>query len=136
MLRCLEALDPLGGGGQGGTPPCRRAGGRSETGWAAVPLVLEYEEILFRESDKLTVDTQDIQDLIDYLCAVDQRQEVYFLWRPYLRDMEDDFVLELAVAAQCDYIVTFNKRDFVGTENFGIRALTPQEFLSIIGELS
>ncbi len=58
------------------------------------------------------------------------------MWRPYLRDLEDDFVLELAVAAECDYIITFNQRDFVGIENFGIRAITPKEFLSVIGELS
>ena len=102
----------------------------------SVPLVLEYEEVLLREIDKLTVDPEDVQDLIDYLCAVGRMQKVYFLWRPYLRDLEDDFVLELAVAAECDYIVTFNQWDFVGVENFGIRAITPKEFLSVIGELS
>ena len=100
----------------------------------SVPLVLEYEEILLREIEHLTVDEQDIQDLIDYLCSVGQHQSIYFLWRPYLRDVADDFVLELAVAAECDYIVTFNQRDFLGVEKFGVQVLSPKEFLLAIGE--
>lgn len=34
-----------------------------------------------------------------------------------------------AVEAQCDFIVTYNRRDFVGAERFGIAVVTPQEFL-------
>jgi putative PIN family toxin of toxin-antitoxin system len=103
--------------------------------YLSVPLVLEYEEILLRELNQLTVTEQEIQDLIDFLCSVGQHQAVYFLWRPYLRDQDDDFVLELAVAAECDYIITFNQRDFAGIETFGVQTLKPREFLSLIGEL-
>jgi predicted nucleic acid-binding protein len=45
-------------------------------------------------------------------------------------------VLELAVEAQCDYIVTFNLKDFAGCEQFGVTALTPQAFLRQIGIIS
>jgi predicted nucleic acid-binding protein len=38
-------------------------------------------------------------------------------------------VLELAVAAGCDKIVTHNTRDFLGVERFGIEILTPAAFL-------
>jgi len=44
-------------------------------------------------------------------------------------------VLELAVAADCDCIVTYNERDFRGVEQFGIRVLNPKTFLAEIGEL-
>jgi predicted nucleic acid-binding protein len=44
-------------------------------------------------------------------------------------------VLELAVSAGCDIIVTYNKDDFEGVEQFGVRVMTAQEFLSAIGEL-
>jgi predicted nucleic acid-binding protein len=57
------------------------------------------------------------------------------LWRPFSRDPKDDMVLELAVAARCEVIITFNKRDFHGAESFGIGVLTPGEFLRKIGEL-
>jgi predicted nucleic acid-binding protein len=60
---------------------------------------------------------------------------MYFLWRPYLRDEKDEMVLELAVVAGCDYIITYNKGDFKGTEKFGIQVITPKEFLEKIGEL-
>ena len=59
---------------------------------------------------------------------------MFYLWRPTLRDSNDDLVLELAVAADCDAIVTFNQRDFAGVEQFGLRVVTPGEFLKEIGE--
>ena len=43
--------------------------------------------------------------------------------------------LELAVSAGCDFIVTYNRLDFEGTEKFGIEVVTPKEFLQGIGEL-
>ena len=42
-------------------------------------------------------------------------------------------VLELAVTSNSKSIVTFNKKDFYGSENFGITVLTPGEFLKKIG---
>ena len=35
-----------------------------------------------------------------------------FLWRPMLRDADDDMVLEAAINGKADAIVTFNRRDF------------------------
>jgi predicted nucleic acid-binding protein len=61
--------------------------------------------------------------------------KVYFLWRPFLSDVDDELVLELAVTAQCEYIVTHNIRDFKGIDQFGVQAVTPKEFLKIIGEV-
>ena len=43
-------------------------------------------------------------------------------------------ILELAVAAGCSRIVTYNKSDFEGVEDFGIRAIKPGAFLKEIGE--
>jgi len=75
------------------------------------------------------LDEDDVRDLIDYVCDVAIRQKIFFLWRPFLRDPGDDLVLELAVAAQCEAIVTHNVRDFRGIEQLGVRVLTPGEFL-------
>jgi predicted nucleic acid-binding protein len=44
----------------------------------------------------------------------------------------DEFLLELAVAGRADAIVTHNVRHFVGAEQFGIRVMTPREFLRTI----
>jgi len=57
------------------------------------------------------------------------------LWRPILKDPEDDMILELAVIANCKYIVTFNKADFKGVEKFNRKLVTAKEFLQYIKEL-
>jgi putative PIN family toxin of toxin-antitoxin system len=101
----------------------------------SVPLVLEYEDVAKRLLEDIPLTEQDIDDILDYLCTVAQRQQVFYLWRPFLKDPKDDMVLELAVAANCDFIVTYNKRDFRGAKRFGLHVVTPKEFLEEIGEL-
>jgi putative PIN family toxin of toxin-antitoxin system len=96
----------------------------------SVPLVLEYEDALLRNLAATSLDENDIRDVIDYLCSVAVRQEIFFLWRPFLRDPGDDLVLEAAVAADCDFIVTYNLRDFAGIDRFDLRALSPGDFLN------
>ena len=95
----------------------------------SVPLVLEYEEVAKRQARSLGLSHSDIDDIIDYLCSIGDHRKIYFLWRPMLRDPHDDFVLELAVEAQVDAIVTYNVRDFGLARTFGLDVLTPQQFL-------
>jgi len=102
----------------------------------SVPLVLEYEEVLLRYQSELGLSQEDVADVVDALCALSKHHKIYFLWRPYLRDRKDELVLELAVAARCNYIVTYNQRDFSGAETFGIRVMDPRTFLQEIGELT
>lgn len=102
----------------------------------SVALALEYEEILMRYRLDLGLSQDDVTDVVDALCALSEPYEIYYQWRPYLRDPDDEFVLELAVAAGCGYIISFNQRHFVNTERFGIRVVTPGEFLKIIGEIA
>jgi len=44
-------------------------------------------------------------------------------------------VLELAVTAACDAIVTYNVRHFEGAEKFGLKIMTAKELLQQIGAL-
>lgn len=99
----------------------------------SVPLVIEYEKAAKSVCQGPQFHSTDIDDIIDYMVSVSRRIDVYYLWRPFLRDPKDDMVLEVGVAAQCDHIVTFNKRDFHGVERFGISLLTPQEVLKKLG---
>lgn len=96
----------------------------------SVPLVLEYEDALIRHLPATSLNENNVRDIIDYMCSVAIRQEVFFLWRPLLRDPGDDLVLELAVAANCEAIVTHNLRDFGGIERFDLRAVSPGTFLN------
>ena len=99
----------------------------------SVPLVLEYEEVAKRHARTLGLTHRDIDDVLDFLCSVAGLHDIFYLWRPFLPDPEDDMLLELAVEAGCQQIVTFNQRDFRGIEQFALRAVTPQEFLQEIG---
>jgi putative PIN family toxin of toxin-antitoxin system len=101
----------------------------------SVPLVLEYESAAKRISRALGLHHTDIEDILDYICAVSVHRRIHFLWRPFLRDPSDDMVLELAVESESQYIVTHNISDFAGIRQFGLEALTPGEFLRRIGEL-
>ncbi len=44
-------------------------------------------------------------------------------------------VLELAIEARCEFIVSYNKQDFGNLDTFGIRVVTSKEFLQHIGVL-
>jgi putative PIN family toxin of toxin-antitoxin system len=94
----------------------------------SVPLVLEYESALLRHLSGPQTE-QDVTAVVDYLCLVARKQEVFFLWRPLLRDPNDDMVAELAVASGAHAVVTHNLSDFVGADRLGVRVLAPSEFL-------
>lgn len=97
--------------------------------------MLEYEDVLKREVAGRFVSISTVEAVIDFHCAVAKQHQIYFLWRPVLRDPGDDMVLELAVAAQADLIITYNLKDFSGVERFGLRAMPPRSFLAEIGAL-
>lgn len=101
----------------------------------SVPLVLEYETLAKRQARVLGLDASTIDDILDYVCQVAGRREIFFLWRPFLKDPNDDLVLELAVESESEFIITYNRRDFVGIETFGIKVLTPKELLQKLGEI-
>jgi len=101
----------------------------------SVALILEYEDVLQRQRTELGLSQDDVADFIDSLCSMAQHHKIYFLWRPTLSDVGDELVLELAVTAGCEYIVTHNVSDFKNIGNFGIQAITPKEFLQVIREV-
>ncbi len=111
-------------------------GGREFRINVSVPLLLEYEDVLMRPSLMIPLSKSEIGDVLDFHCSVARHHEIFFLWRPFLKDPHDDLVLELAVKAGCRFIVTFNERDFVGCEQFGIQPITPRDFLRQIGASS
>jgi putative PIN family toxin of toxin-antitoxin system len=98
----------------------------------SVPLALEYEMVLVRHAKELGLKRTEAEGLVDYLCRVAHRQDIHFLWRPALTDPRDEFILELAVAAACEAIVTHNVRDFASAARLGPAILTPAVFLDQI----
>jgi len=102
----------------------------------SLPLYMEYLDVLLRPAVRPAgVSDADILDFVDEILLQAQTHNIYFLWRPWLKDEKDDMILELAIAAQADYIVTFNLKDFRSIELFGIEAIAPKDFLNIVRNL-
>ncbi|MCI5150369.1 MAG: putative toxin-antitoxin system toxin component, PIN family [Candidatus Electrothrix sp. MAN1_4] len=95
-------------------------------------LLFEYEDVLKRKQKELGLSGNEIDVVLDNICALSEFQKIYFLWRPYLKDPKDDHVLEVAVASKTKMIVTHNMKDFKGVEKFGVTALRPGKLLEAI----
>ena len=103
----------------------------------SVSLYTEWQEVLTRTENLAPGRTaEDVQNYLRYLAGQSHLQEIHFLWRPFLRDADDDMVLELAFAAGCRHLVTHNVKDFSGSEQLGVTALSPREFLNLIRQKS
>jgi putative PIN family toxin of toxin-antitoxin system len=99
----------------------------------SVALYAEWSDALSRpENRPAGVTVEEAFSFLRYLASRSILQPIYFLWRPYLNDPDDDMVLELAVAARCRHIVTHNLSDFAGSERFGVEAVSPAVFLKLI----
>jgi predicted nucleic acid-binding protein len=99
----------------------------------SVGLYAEWQRVLTR-SENLPPgrSPEDALGFVRYLANQSHLQEIHFLWRPLLPDADDDMVLELAFAAGCQHIITHNVKDFRGSEQLGIIALSPAAFLNLI----
>ena len=99
----------------------------------SVSLYTEWQEVLTRVENLPPGRTvEDTRRFVRYLANQSHLQEIHFLWRPFLRDPDDDMAMELAFAAGCRHIVTHNVTDFYGAEQLGVTALSPCEFLNLI----
>jgi len=98
----------------------------------SVPLILEYESVLVKNPGKLNLNKKDINDFLDYICAVAEDTRIFYLWRPLLKDPYDDHILEVAVSSNSKYIITYNIKDFVEARSFGIKVISPDVFLTEI----
>ncbi|MBF0268118.1 MAG: putative toxin-antitoxin system toxin component, PIN family [Alphaproteobacteria bacterium] len=96
----------------------------------SVPLLIEYEAVMTRPEHLAAsrLSASDVGLLLDAAALVATQVRLAFLWRPALKDANDDMVLETAVNGQADAIVTFNQQDFrSGVRRFNLSILSPGE---------
>ena len=95
---------------------------------ASVPLFFEYEAKC-TDPEHWTaagLTKKQAQIFVDSLAALIELVKTHYLWRPTLRDPNDEMVLEVAVNGRADAIVTFNLRDYGATPGtFNIEVITP-----------
>jgi len=99
---------------------------------ATPPLFLEYEDVLKRPEQRLAhgLAPDAIDEFLAELAALVEPVEVHFLWRPQVRDPNDEMVLEAAINGQADALITYNVTDFaLAGERFAIPILRAADLL-------
>lgn len=99
----------------------------------SVALYSEWRSVLSRAENLPPGRTAaDAHNFVRYLASQSHLQQIHFLWRPLLQDADDDMVLELAIAAGCQRIITHNTSHFARSNWFGTEAVTPRQFLTFL----
>ncbi|WP_108607675.1 putative toxin-antitoxin system toxin component, PIN family [Aminobacter sp. MSH1] len=95
-------------------------------------LFLEYEAVLRRPEHRTAhgLSNAEIDRFLAGLAGLAEAVEVHFRWRPQLSDPKDEMVLEAAVNARAEALVTHNVRDFQKvSERFELKVIRPAELL-------
>ena len=95
----------------------------------SVPLAIEYEAVCQKAEHRLASGLSERQTdiFVSAIIAMAEPVETHFLWRPQLRDPNDEMVLEAAVNGRADTLVTFNLRDYGNAPSrFGVDLLLPR----------
>ena len=106
--------------------------GRQLEAVASVPMLFEYEAVLMRPEQRQAtgMSVEEVGFFLDGLAALLLPAMPYFLWRPLLRDPDDEMLLNTAVNGRVDAIITFNVQDFLTeARQFQLEVLTPREAL-------
>ncbi len=93
----------------------------------SVPLVVEYEAVLTRPGHlaQVRATEADVGRLLDALCRVGREVQISYLWRPVLRDPDDEMVLEVAMNGHAHRLLTFNERDYRSAARFALAIERP-----------
>jgi len=98
-------------------------------------LFREYESVMKRKKiQTLTILPKDEQlELLNALLSKCHWNDIYYTWRPNLKDENDNFLVELAVASGSKAIITYNLKDFTNAELVFDHAITtPENFMKDI----
>ncbi len=98
-------------------------------------LFLEYEDVLLRPKHRIVtgLSEEEVAQVLRALASAAEPVEVHFRWRPQLRDLSDELVLEAAVNGRASALITHNVRHFASAaERFELQVLTPQQCLQEI----
>ena len=98
-------------------------------------LFREYETVMKRDKiRKLTpLNLKEQDELFNAYLATSKWVDIYYAWRPNLKDEDDNFLVELAVASGAKAIITYNEKDFKKSELiFDFKIVTPKIFIEEI----
>lgn len=95
-------------------------------------LYREYEDVMERVEIQNSTPLSKVEqnELFEAYMSTCNWNEIYYMWRPNLKDENDNFIVELAVASGAEAIITYNIKDFRSTELFfKHKIITPEDFI-------
>jgi len=96
-------------------------------------LFSEYEDVSNRDRiiNLCPLSNEERRKLLNAFYSICDWTSIHYLWRPNIKDEGDNFLIELAVAGNADYLITNNIGDFRNTQlSFpNIQIVTPEQFL-------
>jgi putative PIN family toxin of toxin-antitoxin system len=97
-------------------------------------LFSEYESVINRDiiKEKCPLTLDEIDSLFNAFLSVSQWINIYYLWRPNLKDEGDNHLIEIAIAGGANLIATYNIKDFNGAELLfsNLQILTPEDLIN------
>jgi len=101
----------------------------------SVPVFSEYQDVLTRKKslDDFELEIEDIDKILRFIAYVGKTFEIFYLFRPNLKDEKDNMLVELALTSHSNYLITSNISDFKNAElKFDqLNIITPIEFVKI-----
>jgi predicted nucleic acid-binding protein len=103
--------------------------------WTAVlsnHLIYEYEELLKRDAPILSLSFNDVDQILNAICAEGEEWALNHDWHPVLDDPDDEPLVQLAWESNALVIISHNTRHLQPAGKLGIQTLKPKEFLGIL----
>ena len=93
----------------------------------------EYEAVLKRKKNLklMALVEEDVEKVLSFLAFVGRPFDTYFLFRPNLKDEDDNIFVELALASNAKFLITSNTKDFKRNTQLKFMdfvVVTPAEF--------
>jgi putative PIN family toxin of toxin-antitoxin system len=96
-------------------------------------LFCEYESVISRPSvlSQCPLSADEVLQLLQAFMNVCEWVNIYYLWRPNLKDEANSHLIELAIAGNASVLVTNNLKDFRNTQLLfpNLLVLSPQVLL-------
>jgi putative PIN family toxin of toxin-antitoxin system len=99
----------------------------------SVPVFHEYQDVLSRKKSLRDFELQlsDVEKFLRFIAYIGKTFNIFFLFRPNLKDEKDNMLVELSITSQSDYLITSNIKDFKNAElKFDqLKIITPGDFI-------
>jgi putative PIN family toxin of toxin-antitoxin system len=102
----------------------------------SIQVFTEYEDVLKRPKSlkDLKLNTEDINKVLRFIAFIGRPFDIYFLFRPNLKDEKDNIFIELTLVSNSNYLITNNIKDFTVKNELkfdDLLVITPADFVKL-----